>query len=55
MSTITKTKCACPDCKCEVREGHHVEKNGKEYCSQACADGHKSGEGCCNNTCHCHG
>lgn len=55
MTTMTKTKCACPDCKCEVREGHDVTKNGKHYCSKACADGHKSGEGCCNNSCQCHG
>lgn len=55
MNTSTSSKCACPDCQCEVREGHHVVNNGKDYCSQACADGHKSGEGCCQNTCHCHG
>ncbi|TAG07611.1 MAG: metallothionein [Verrucomicrobia bacterium] len=55
MSTITQTKCACTDCECEVREGHHVAKNDKDYCSEACADGHPSGEGCCENSCHCHG
>ena len=55
MSTNTITECACPDCKCEVREGHHVEKNGNDYCSEACASEHKSGDGCCENSCHCHG
>jgi len=55
MSTTTHTQCACPDCKCEVSEGHHIISNGKDYCSEACAEGHKSGEGCCQNTCHCHG
>lgn len=55
MSINTITQCACPDCECEVREGHHIEKNGNDYCSQACAEGHKSGEGCCENSCHCHG
>ncbi len=55
MNTETITKCACADCNCEVTDGHHVVKDGKDYCSQACAEGHTSGEGCCQNSCHCHG
>jgi hypothetical protein len=58
MNTTTSkdaTACACPDCQCEVTEGHHVSRNGKEYCSEACADGHTSGAGCCKNSCQCHG
>jgi hypothetical protein len=55
MNTTTESACACPDCKCSVTPGHRVDKDGKSYCSEACAGGHTSGEGCCNNTCSCHG
>ena len=55
MSHTPTTKCACPDCKCDIRSGHDVLKNGKHYCSEACATGHKNGQGCCNNSCQCHG
>jgi len=55
MTTPSNTACACPDCKCEVSDGHHVASNGKDYCSEACATGHKSGQGCCENACQCHG
>ncbi len=53
--TNTTHPCACPDCQCKVNEGHRVLRNGKEYCSDACADGHANGEGCCDGACHCHG
>ena len=55
MSTETIAVCACPDCKCEISEGHDVVKDGKHYCSEACADGHASGDGCCDGACDCHG
>ena len=55
MNTTTESACACPDCKCQVTPGHHVAKDGKDFCSEACASGHTSGDGCCNNTCTCHG
>ena len=49
------SNCACPDCKCEVRDGHRVTLDGKEFCSEACANGHASGVGCCENSCQCQG
>gem|GEM_PF-520880 len=55
MNNTTTTKCACPDCKCEVTEGHRVLRDGKEYCGENCASGHANGDGCCENTCKCHG
>gem|GEM_PF-4145031 len=29
------TKCACPDCKCEVREGHRVAADGKNKATRS--------------------
>ncbi len=46
--------CACPDCKCEVSPATAVERNGKKYCSQTCADGHADGSiGCGHTGCAC--
>ncbi|MEM7697176.1 MAG: metallothionein [Verrucomicrobiota bacterium] len=55
MSTPSNTQCACSDCTCEISQGHHVVKDGKDFCSEACATGHVSGDGCCNGACDCHG
>ena len=55
MTPKSESACACPDCKCDVTPGHQVAKDGKDFCSEACANGHATGEGCCNNTCSCHG
>ena len=53
--TNEATNCACSDCTCEVTENHKVVQDGKLFCSDACANGHPNGTGCCNNTCECHG
>ncbi|MEO0444982.1 MAG: metallothionein [Verrucomicrobiota bacterium] len=56
MSDATATVCACPDCKCEVSDGHQVIVDGKNYCCDACANGHPSGgSGCCDGACACRG
>lgn len=56
MSDTTDNKCACPDCKCEISEGHDVLKDGKHYCSEVCANGHAGDDdGCCDGACNCHG
>ncbi|MEM0967847.1 MAG: metallothionein [Verrucomicrobiota bacterium] len=56
MSDATATICACPDCKCEVSDGHQVIVDGKNYCCDACANGHPSGgSGCCDGACACRG
>jgi hypothetical protein len=41
------TKCACPSCQCIVRPGQGVERDGKLYCSRACA------YDCTETTCVC--
>ena len=33
MNDATATQCACPDCKCEVTEGHRYTKDGKDFCT----------------------
>ncbi|MEZ2240700.1 metallothionein [Microcoleus sp.] len=54
MTTATQTKCACPSCLCTVNLSAAIEKDGKQYCSTACADGHPNGTGCGHTGCDCH-
>ncbi|MBD1886124.1 metallothionein [Microcoleus vaginatus] len=54
MTTATQTKCACPSCSCVVSLSESIEKDGKTYCSSACADGHPNGSGCGHTGCECH-
>lgn len=53
MATITQMKCACSDCVCIVDIASAVKKDGKNYCSDACANGHKEGSGCGHSGCGC--
>jgi metallothionein len=54
MTTVTQMKCACEPCLCVVSVDKAVEKEGKYYCSQACADEHKDGQtGCGHSGCGC--
>lgn len=49
-------KCACADCVCVVPTGDAVDRNGRLYCSDACAAGHAGeGAGCGHGGCACHG
>jgi hypothetical protein len=50
---LLSDKCACSDCNCKADDA--FTKESKSYCSKACATGHIDGEGCCNNSCNCHG
>lgn len=43
MVTVTQMKCACESCLCIVDLNSAIQKEGKSYCSQACADGHPQG------------
>lgn len=45
--------CACPGCMCQVSDAAHHQRDGKAYCSQACADRHPGGQACPNAECHC--
>jgi hypothetical protein len=47
-------KCACEhNCTCDVNQGQGVERGGKRYCSETCADGHPRGQGCGHQGCGC--
>ncbi|HAG82666.1 MAG TPA: metallothionein [Cyanobacteria bacterium UBA11162] len=54
MTTVTDMKCACESCLCIVSTDSAVQKEGKYYCSQACADSHPDGQGCGHKGCECH-
>ncbi|MEO1208951.1 MAG: metallothionein [Cyanobacteria bacterium J06638_20] len=53
MATVTQMKCACEPCLCIVDPKQAVQKDGKYYCSEACANGHESGSGCGHTGCGC--
>ena len=55
MVEITQQKCACADCVCIVNINDAIKKDDRNYCSQACAEGHSSGAGCDHAGCACHG
>lgn len=45
--------CDCPNCNCSVGT-NGVERDGKHYCCQACADHHPKGQGCATSSgCKC--
>jgi hypothetical protein len=54
-ATVERVKCACSDCICVVDLKKGIERDGRVYCSDACADHHKSGSGCQHAGCTCHG
>jgi metallothionein len=53
VAEATQTKCACNPCLCNVSLETAVLKDGKGYCSQACADGHPNGQVCGRSGCTC--
>jgi metallothionein len=54
MTTVTQMKCACDSCLCVVDLSSALQKDGKPYCSEACANGHAGGTGCGHAGCGCH-
>ena len=44
---IANQQCVCEPCGCSVSQEQAVEKEGKIYCSQTCADGRDGGDQCC--------
>jgi hypothetical protein len=46
-------QCACPGCTCSASSEHCIERDGKRYCCQACADLHPGGQPCPSSACHC--
>ncbi|NET00148.1 MAG: metallothionein [Sphaerospermopsis sp. SIO1G1] len=53
MITINQMKCACPKCLCIVSVDNSIQKDGKYYCSLACAEEHKTISGCGHQGCSC--
>ncbi|MGB2926844.1 MAG: metallothionein [Limnothrix sp.] len=53
MATATQIKCACSTCICAVDVATAIKKNEKNYCSEACANGHPDGAGCGHSGCNC--
>ncbi len=53
MTTVNQMKCACGCCLCIVPLETAVKKDGKNYCCDACANGHPDGAGCCHTGCEC--
>ncbi len=53
MTTVTQMKCACEPCLCVVDTSQALEKDGKFYCGEACANGHQNGAGCGHTGCGC--
>ncbi len=54
MTTVTQMKCACESCLCIVDTSKAIQKDDQYYCSDACANGHPSGNGCGHAGCTCH-
>jgi len=55
MVTVTQQKCACSDCVCVINISDALKKDGQNFCSEACANGHDSGSGCDHQGCKCCG
>ncbi|MGJ3246421.1 MAG: metallothionein [Elainellaceae cyanobacterium] len=53
MATVTQMKCACEPCLCIVDIDSAIQKDGKYYCSEACANNHQAGAGCGHAGCGC--
>ncbi|MEM6613741.1 MAG: metallothionein [Cyanobacteria bacterium P01_C01_bin.72] len=52
-ATVTQMKCACTPCLCVVSIDDAITKEGKYYCSDACATNHSEGASCCQASCEC--
>ena len=48
-----KIKCACDHCSCMVESANAIEKDGKYYCDESCANSHVDQVGCGHTGCDC--
>jgi hypothetical protein len=53
MTAAPNEQCACPGCKCIAEGESAIKRNGKTWCSDACADLHPNGTPCPSKNCHC--
>ncbi len=49
---MSEVRCACNHCNCTV-DANSVTQGDKAYCCEACANGHRNGEPCRMQDCHC--
>jgi hypothetical protein len=54
-ATVEMVKCACSDCICVISIDKAIQREGRIYCSDECAEHHKTGAGCHHAGCTCHG
>lgn len=53
MVTITQQKCACEPCVCIVNIDDAIAHDGRNFCSDNCANGHVDAAGCGHAGCGC--
>lgn len=51
--TMTLVKCDCSRCSCEISLANAIKRGNKNYCCEACANGHESDQGCKMSGCGC--
>ncbi len=49
---MNEQRCACVHCSCTV-DANALQRDGKAYCCEACASGHRHGEACRMQDCRC--
>ncbi|HGM5578917.1 TPA: metallothionein [Pseudomonas putida] len=49
---MNEQRCSCNHCSCSV-DANTVVQDGKAYCCEACARGHRGGEPCRMAECNC--
>ncbi|WP_201200779.1 metallothionein [Pseudomonas sp. S37] len=49
---MNEQRCSCTHCSCTV-DANAVVQDGKAYCCEACAKGHRNGEPCRMSDCKC--
>lgn len=49
---MTELRCACLDCACTIN-ANTLLQDGKGYCCEACASGHRNNEPCRMGDCKC--
>ncbi|WP_431033430.1 metallothionein family protein [Pseudomonas yamanorum] len=52
-NTATTGPCACTACTCDAADFEPYQRDGKIYCSPACADLHLQGKPCPAASCQC--
>jgi metallothionein len=54
MVSSPPLKCACESCMCMVSPVAGIDRDGRIYCCEACANAHPNGQACDRPGCNCH-